>query len=555
MTVAASATADVPLAVSRTRAHTALSTIAYGGVCFWILVAPFEGLQPLVRLPGQSVSSVEAALLAVLMLWLAALVGASQERSTWDAVMGVLRTPLTVPGVAFLVAATAAAAVAAPATRTNALHMTGRFALAFGVYLVTTSGMTTSGRVRRVHVVSAMAGLVVSVLAILEFLGVPVVLRGLTAFRAGVAVVGAQVRAAGPFQYPTIASMYLEVLFALTLPLFLAAIDKGHKVYVLAAGVALAAMSEAIILSYTRAGLVTMAASLAIVAAWRWRGRGPDRGIKALALLAAVLAIELMTSHSLDSARLRMTTEGQEHWYSAEIDAPLDLNFATGATAVIPVTVTNTGLTTWDSSADPPFRLGYHWLLNDSDRAVDFEGARTLFPEPVPPGSTVTVQARVRAPGQPGRYRLMWDPVLEGRLWFSTEPDAQLVVTRATVAGPVVGPSGRAVDIPMPKVSSRPGRFTLWRAAARMLAEHPLLGVGPDNFRLLYGGYAGIERADPRVHSNNMYLEILTGGGIVAAVAFGWICWTTGALIRRMLASAGDDELAMGTAGVAAATA
>jgi len=62
--------------------------------------------------------------------------------------------------------------------------------------------------------------------------------------------------------------------------------------------------------------------------------------------------------------------------------------------------------------------------------------------------------------------------------------------------------------------------MVLWRAAVRMVEAHPLLGVGPDNFRLLYGSYAGLTGADPRTHSNNMYLEVLVGGGLLAFAAF-----------------------------------
>ena len=71
--------------------------------------------------------------------------------------------------------------------------------------------------------------------------------------------------------------------------------------------------------------------------------------------------------------------------------------------------------------------------------------------------------------------------------------------------------------LPPPKLTVRPGRLVLWRAAMRMLAAHPLLGVGPDNFRLAYGAYAGLAGADPRTHSNNMYLEVLAGGGLLGA--------------------------------------
>jgi O-antigen ligase len=37
---------------------------------------------------------------------------------------------------------------------------------------------------------------------------------------------------------------------------------------------------------------------------------------------------------------------------------------------------------------------------------------------------------------------------------------------------------------------------------------------------LAYASYAGLRRNDTRVHSNNMYIEVLVGGGIVAALVF-----------------------------------
>ena len=77
-------------------------------------------------------------------------------------------------------------------------------------------------------------------------------------------------------------------------------------------------------------------------------------------------------------------------------------------------------------------------------------------------------------------------------------------------------------------------------------------GVGPDNFRLAYGSYAGLTGADERTHSNNMYLEILAGGGLIVAVAFGRLLWQAAAcavtIIRRQGHEAGAAAL-----GVAAA--
>jgi hypothetical protein len=192
----------------------------------------------------------------------------------------------------------------------------------------------------------------------------------------------------------------------------------------------------------------------------------------------------------------------------------------------VPVSATNTGRLVWDSTSDPPFYFSYHWLSAAGDRVVSFEGTRTPFEEPVRPGERVTLAAIVRAPQQPGRYRLVWDVVQEGRLWFSTEPGAASFASQAEVTG-VAGPHALRT-VPLPKVTVRPGRLTLWRAAVAMFRAHPLVGVGPDNFRLAYGAYAGIATPDPRTHSNNMYLEILAGTGLVGAAAFAWLLWRVG---------------------------
>jgi O-antigen ligase len=80
----------------------------------------------------------------------------------------------------------------------------------------------------------------------------------------------------------------------------------------------------------------------------------------------------------------------------------------------------------------------------------------------------------------------------------------------------------------LPKHTDRPGRRLLWTAALRLLGAHPLLGVGPDNYRLLYGAAAGLQDADTRVHSNNMYLEVLVGSGVLGALAFAWLIWRLG---------------------------
>ncbi len=371
----------------------------------------------------------------------------------------------------------------------------------------------------------------------------------LRAFRPGVSGVGAQIRAGGTLQYPTIASMYLEVVFAFALGLMLSAVDFSSRLTRLAWFAAIVLIADAIILTFTRAGLITMAVSVAMVGAARVRSRGLELGGGFLAAVSVAVVALAATSRSVQSLWLRLTTEGQDAWYRAHVLAPHQLDLIANGGRYVTVRVTNIGLLPWDSSESPPVLLSYHWLADGGDRVVTYDGERTEFPETVGPGETVTVDAFVRAPARAGTYQLEWDVVQEGLLWFSTEQGAPpSAISRSRVAGD----GGATVTTrSRPPQSVRPGRRTLWAAALRIFAAHPLLGAGPDNFRLLYGSYAGLSHADARTHSNNMYLEILSGGGLLLAGAFAWLIWRAAHTFQ--IAGANPVESAVAAAGAAIA--
>ena len=515
------------------------------GVCALLIAAPFEARRPLLALPGQSLSTVETVLLFVLG---AAAIASAAKR-------GVVRwqTALTLPWVAFI-AAMGVAATLAPAHTANALNMTARLALALGVYLVVLNGAASVSRVHIVFIAAAASGAIVAALAVLEYFGAGVVVRALALFRAADAHVGGQARAAGPFQYPTIASMFLELAFAFAVALTLTAIDRGRTRYA-AAGFAVAALiAQAIVFTMTRAGLVSVAATIVFFVWVRYRRTGFDRGVRVLAAIGIVVVAQVVSSRPLEFLRLRLTTETMDAWFRADVDGPRELAMTTGGRIDVPVRLTNTGGATWDSAGTPRIRLSYHWLLAEEDAVVAWEGLRTDFPRPVPPGASVAIDAAVLAPPVPGEYRLMWDLEQEHRLWFSTEPGGgPLHVSRARVDGP----ARAAVDIvptPLPRPIVRPGRLVLWRAAAEMFAARPLTGLGPDNYRLSYGRYAGLASFDPRVHSNNMFLEVLVGGGILGAAAFAWFCGAAARQTAAAIRASRDPLAATLAAGVMAAT-
>jgi hypothetical protein len=84
-----------------------------------------------------------------------------------------------------------------------------------------------------------------------------------------------------------------------------------------------------------------------------------------------------------------------------------------GSVAHARVELENTGTASWREGV----RLAYHWL-DDLGNAIVWDGTRTPLPL-VAPGERVRVEARVRAPIPPGRYRFALDLVAEHRAWFS----------------------------------------------------------------------------------------------------------------------------------------
>src|SRR6185436_11259345 len=59
-------------------------------------------------------------------------------------------------------------------------------------------------------------------------------------------------------------------------------------------------------------------------------------------------------------------------------------------------------------------------------------------------------------------------------------------------------------------------RHELWAIATRLVAERPLLGVGPDNFRLRYAAYlVRQDLGDARKTAHSLYLETAAGSGLV----------------------------------------
>lgn len=484
-------------------------------------VSPFE--RPLGGLPiaGFTLTSLELALAAALAI---GAISIARDPSSFE-----WRTPITVPALALL-ACVFASSVVAPEFRGNSLRVAGRLTAALLLFTLVANGVSTVRLGRSVVAVLLGAAAIVGGIAVLELAQVPSVLSGLQLFRPGFHVVGGQLRATSTMFYPTITSMYLEVVFALGLA-WIASSRIAFGALVLA--------GAGIIATFTRAGLITMALSLVIYGAIVYAKRPPsprlrqgfgglrrprprsDGELERLAALAVVLMILVAISRSPQMLVTRMGTEVSQDWYGASYDVPQTLTLRPDSFSDVPVTLSNRGWLTWQSSELPVFALSYHWLSADTEEVVIYDGLRTPFTHPVEPGEDVRLLARVRAPGYPGTYVLVWDVVQEHRTWLSLE-GVYPARTIATVEGEAVtGPlpaRGR-----MPSSVLRMPRSVLWQTALRISREHPVLGIGPDNYRHTYGRVLGLAAWDTRVHANNTYLEVLVGTGVVGLLALGWL--------------------------------
>ena len=92
------------------------------------------------------------------------------------------------------------------------------------------------------------------------------------------------------------------------------------------------------------------------------------------------------------------------------------LEFRPGQSMVVPVTLRNTGSTTWASAGKYPVTISYKWF--DRGKQLPIEGERTLFPRAVKPGESVDVPVKVTAPQSGTDLVVKICLVQEGVAWF-----------------------------------------------------------------------------------------------------------------------------------------
>jgi hypothetical protein len=489
------------------------------------LTFAFESIRPVLILAHLSaLTTVEVLIYIVLALWLASHL--LRRR------LPPLPRAITGP-IALWLALLALAALLALDYRESSFRFVAR--MAQGVLVGWAAYDLGSSRFRWRLLVRALAlgGLLVALLALAEAARIAPVVAWLAHFKHAPTTVGDLPRASSTLPYATITSMVIE----LTIPLLAAWMLTTRRLWqqLLLATLLLVTVG-AMVLTYTRAGILAVLVALlfmSTVAAWGRVRPVVNVGILANGALIATVALALLTNNLVG---LRLVTETEQSWYQAGYQVPAFIAARKGEHVTVPVDLINQGVRAWEAGGQHPFALSYH-LYDSNGSLLTYDGPRTALLADVPPGATARVNASIVGPPMRGDFLIEWDMVQEEITWFSWK-QSEPVRTVLSVAGRSAEMLDWSPSQPPEEYHRLPrvGRLTLWQAALQMVRDRPLLGVGPDNFRLLYGKYLGMSRWDPAIHTNNLYLEWLSTTGILGLLAFCWLSWCLARLVASTLA-------------------
>jgi hypothetical protein len=316
-------------------------------------------------------------------------------------------------------------------------------------------------------------------------------------------------RLSGSFEYPNTAAAY----FAMSLPVVWLT-PKSQAARIAASFL----VWIALILTYSRGAII--AAGLVLLAwAVLTKSKSPLwHGALAAALYAALALIQPFVI---------------QRFRQIEPDKALAAEYRPEFTLMkhrpkergeLQVTVKNVGAATWLPDGEMPVTLSYHWYDTRLGRKVQVAPLETHLSVPVRTGESASLKAAFRTPYDEGTYLLIWDLAQEGRGWFSASGVWPAVVEtdiraendvwhgNGDVSHWYQPPEGPAVDAAI-------SRGSLWKAAASLALTDPVLGAGPDNFRLLYGHELGVSSWDTKIRANSLYLEVLAGSGIIGLLA------------------------------------
>jgi hypothetical protein len=387
----------------------------------------------------------------------------------------------------------------APEFQTNALKGAIRFTAGF-LLLTIVRSLRNYGSLSRIWVISSVAAAAYSLAAYAGF-GLPWL------FRTEEFYIGQIQRLSGSFEYPNTAAAYC----AMSLPIIWWSEYRPTLRTIFAC-----LLWCTVVLTFSKGAL--MAVSVVPLAT------GWNKAVSFLAIGVASYALLLPLNPYLLE---RIHGPSMRNPTLAEYTTPWnELQQQPEATDEVPVQIRNSGITTWRSEGWRRVAVSYRWYNLDTESFVNTIPIVTALPHDVKREETVEIHARFQTPDWPGHYILAVELFTGDFDWFSRmgvvptliQADVQTGVWRSVGIADLSSVYNRGETAG--SLTASVPRSSLWSAAWKMFAAHPF-GVGPDNYRLEYGKYLGATRWDTHVYSNNLYLEILTGSGILGLAAFG----------------------------------
>jgi len=396
------------------------------------------------------------------------------------------------------------AAAYAPDLHTNAFKASIRFTAGF-VLLMIVRVLNDNKVLSRVWVITASIAAVYALVAYTGF-GAPWLFRNEEFY------VGQVQRLSGSFEYPNTAAVY----FAMSLPIVMwssfSSVWRWLSAFLLWCTV---------VLTFSKGALLALAIVVLGAPLVFWRNTLRWRTAATLLAVAVssygVLTIVIPYRIERMSAQNPTTAEYRTPWNQL-MQRPETYD-------QVPVIVRNTGVTKWRSDGRLRVAISYRWWRADAKTFLKIRPLVTTLPHDVDRGETISIPVSFQTPAQPGKYVLVIDLFSRDFDWFNQtgedpiliqadiQPSTSRSVGRTDLSA--LYRTGKTANSPDASVP----RSSLWRAALKMFQAHPF-GVGPDNYRLQYGKFLGASNWDTRIYSNNLYLEVLTGSGILGLGAF-----------------------------------
>lgn len=393
-------------------------------------------------------------------------------------------------------------------------------------------------RARRVGMAIVAGAVIAGLIGFCEILLGPNFDHNLAWFKDNATKVGPYLRLSSTFTHANLAAL----CFGIALPFAIAGLaselmPRSHRWWRIVAWLAaIDVLLAAFLLTYSRGGLVGLACGMTAMAVatrghWHLSRHVRDRR---LALFISVNIVVVVGAFALSSSSveaLRLSSVSDRDWYGAAYRSSLPATMTAGRTLTVRVVVENQSPVAWRARGAPAsrVRLSYHWLYSTM-QMERLEGARTSLSSDVAPGRKDTILARVRAPGVPGKYFLVWDLVLGNGTWFSLRSASYNALPVRVIARSGDPAARLALKLPNTAAPTRlpaappPDREQIWPVALRMIEAHPLFGVGPYGVWLNYASFArtpvSVYAAHSPGHAHSLYLEIFADFGLVGGVLF-----------------------------------